>query len=120
MMKLSIAFPICSNFFNLLSTFLQENLMNAFVHKNLVPKFRHLLSEGVVNCLKNIEIIERKGSYRPLSTKYRICFLTFAFIKRLEGDMIKKNILINGFESILNNTICHGIRLIGAVKIFGL
>ncbi|KAK1352681.1 DUF223 domain-containing protein [Heracleum sosnowskyi] len=59
------------------------NLMHAAVRKHLVPRFKRLLTEGLVYTLRNVKVTTNIYPYRPVASNLRLLFLATTGVEAL-------------------------------------
>ncbi|KAK1368107.1 DUF223 domain-containing protein [Heracleum sosnowskyi] len=59
------------------------NLMHAVVRKHLVPRFKCLLTEGLVYTLRNVKVTTNIYPYRPVASNLRLLFLAITGVEAL-------------------------------------
>ncbi|XP_074358160.1 replication protein A 70 kDa DNA-binding subunit D-like [Apium graveolens] len=64
------------------------NLMHAAIRRHLVPRFKHLLKEGLVYSLKNVKVSPNTNQYRPLASDKRLLFLATTKVVELDEDVV--------------------------------
>lgn len=81
----------------------KENLIHAIIRKHLTPRFEHTLREGSLYSIRNFNVVENTGIYRPLSCRYKVLFLATTAIQNLEEDAV--TIPLQGFQFVSPETI---------------